>query len=395
MKQRVLHIVFRLLPLAVAFLCLVSCVYDDGFDDRDDDGNVMLIIRTASLDGGSATSEAENLNSLRVIILHADGSLEENYYVSELGGVEEHTHQFKVSRDETKKIYLVANEESMKDVDLNNLGNNPTEKLEGITFTAVPSGPDQNPVFSNGIPMSACYELEVGSEPRVEKEFFLVRAMTKFTFTFENIRTDNVTLKEMKVSSFADKTYLFPQFTDGNSGKVNSEKFQVDSVGNYVPANGQFWIDWLKEAVEKSKSDSYTPDSIGWIKNYQLPAGTLHSNLNTCITPVFGEGTVINPSETYTYPQAFYRCESINTTGGGKTQEYAISYLKVRADRDEKDQKWENKPILKLNQVKYLFRHTHVKVNVVFGQKDVVIYARIHPWIVIKQTEPLPLEPEK
>lgn len=398
MKQRVLHIVSLLLLVAIAFQCLVSCVYEDGFDDRDEDGNVVLVIRTASLDSRSAMSDAvENLHSLRVIILHADGTLEENYFVSNLGGAEQHEHLFKVRSNETKKIYLVANEESMTDanVNLNNLGTNPAETLEGITFTAVPSDPTKNPEFSNGIPMSACYELTVGSEPRMEKDFYLVRAMTKFTFTFQNIRTDNVTLKEMKVSAvakdtyFADKAYLFPHFIDGNSGEVSSEKFLVDAGGNYAPGAGQFWIDWLKEAVDKSQTGLYTPDEIGWIKDYRLPDDAKRDKSATGIALACGNGHVIKPSDTWEYPGAFYRCES-----NGGPYEYRISVLRVQADRDESEQKWENSPFLKLNQVKYLFRHTHVEVNVVFGQTNVVIFARIHPWIVIKPTEPLPLEPE-
>ena len=218
--------------------------------------------------------------------------------------------------------------------------------------------------------------------------------MTKFTFTFQNGRTDNVMLKELRVSAFADKTYLLPQLHDGNSAnKVPSEKFTVNAAGNYDSDASLFWIDWLKDAVEKSQTGTYSPDDIGWISQYSVPDNVSYSYENSGIE--IKDNCVINASGgELEYPMSFYRCESIYIPDGKKEQEYKIDYLKVKADRDKQDKEWQNLPVLKLNQVRYLFRHTHVKVNVVFGMTEVVIFARIHPWIPSEPTPPRPLEPE-
>lgn len=52
--------------------------------------------------------------TLRIVVLHADGSVEHNVYV-DFGNVPQ-TECFRileVTRNETKKIYLIANEESV------------------------------------------------------------------------------------------------------------------------------------------------------------------------------------------------------------------------------------------------------------------------------------------
>lgn len=400
MKQRLSHICLYLL-MAVVFQGLASCVYDryDDGTDVNDDATAMLYIRANSLDSRSGDLDMESMNSLRVIILHGNGSLEQNYFVDNLNGTDTHEYIFKVSRDDTKKIYLIANEGSIPGVDLNTLGTEPSKTLEDITFTAMPvnsdgnSDPKQNPVFSKGIPMSSCYELHVGNESRIEKDFYVVRAMTKITFTFQNGRTDAVTVKELKASAFADRSFLIPHLHDGNFNNILSEKFMVDPTGTYASDASLFWVDWLKNAVDKSLSDSDSSNEVGWISQYTVPAGTDYTTANIEISE--SEAFIVPSSGgSVEYSKPFYRCESIYIPDGKSEQEYKIDYLKVRAERDEQDKVWQNLPVLRLNQIRYLFRHTHVKVNVVFGMTEVVIFARIHPWVPSEPTTPRPLEPE-
>ena len=397
MKQRLSHICQYLL-IAVVFQGLVSCTYDKYEDsDADDGATAMLYIRTNSLDGRSGDSDTEGMNSLRIIVLRGDGSLEQNYFADNLNGTDTHTHIFRVSRNDTKKIYLIANEGSIPGIDLNTLGSRPSGTLENITFPATPADgggnydPAQNPVFSNGIPMSSCYEFHIGSESRVEKDFYVVRAMTKITFAFHNGRTDAVVVKELKASAFADRSYLIPRFHDDATGSIPSERFTVGPTGAYDPEAGIFWVDWLKDAVEKSLSGNYSPDDIGWLSQYAVPAGTGYTSADIEISDAF---TVPSSGGSVEYPEPFYRCESIYIPDGSDKQEYKIDYLRVKAARDEQDKVWQNLPVLKLNQVRHLFRHTHVKVNVVFGMTEVVIFARIHPWVPSEPTVPRPLEPE-
>lgn len=395
MGRRLLHIMLCLL-MTGAFQVLVSCIYDNGMDDDDGNGangaTAMFVLQTSTVDGSRAGGAGvEGIHSLRVIILNQDGSLEENFFVDNLGGKDEYIHTFKVSRNETKTIYLIANEKSLnlEGTGLNNLGDKPAETIEVIEFSLDEKRP---------IPMSACYTITVGNEKHIEKTMCLVRAATKFTFTFENGRHDAVTIHKLEAEKFADRMYLMPHFKEGET-LISSENFFVDDKGTYSSADSkQFWIEWLEEAVRKSGTGDYEPDDIGWISAYSLPLPGNH-NQNICFGTDNTENGIatIQPGETYEYPEAFYRSESAYIPDGKESQEYSISYLKVHASTGFKEFSYSDPNFvdaLRISNVKHLFRNTHVKVNIVFSSKDLYVFARIHPWKLTTPSDPIPLEPE-
>lgn len=397
MNDTLQHIITRWASVLCIVIPLASCSNETSIVDEPDKGKAILVLNTDIIGtraGDGETSEEEKMKTLRIIVLHSDGTVEANRFFDFAGNpFSEYKTLIPVKRNETKKIYLVANERSLGgSTDLSQLGENPTAQLEGITFEAKPSSPSGNPELAGGIPMSACYSLTVGEESQINKEFWLVRAMTKFTFTFQNGRTDGpVRLNEMKVSAFADKMYLMPHLHDGENpdSLVSSEEFMVNATGNYQQG-GTFWIDWLKEAVGKSQAGEQTADEIGWISQYSVPDGVLYSDENTGIRL---DGLEIPMGGEVQYPTAFYRCESSHPSGAD-AQAYRIESLSI-TDGTGTEKTWtaEGTPALKLGNVRYLFRHTHVKVNVVFNQKDVAIFARIHPWKRTEPTAPRPLEP--
>lgn len=428
MRYSLQHIIYTVLCMSSLLLMPSACSNDIPLSNEENDGKAILIVNTDIIGtraGEDVLSAEEKMKTLRMIILHEDGTVEHNEFMDFSSPLEKYEKWIAVKRNETKKIYLIANEGSLGgNVDLNDLGTDPAGKLEGITFNVIPDSPTGNPasITEHGIPMSACYSLEVGNESRIEKTFWLVRAMTKFTFSFINERADGpITIKDMKVSSFTDEMYLMPQLYNNEGTAVPSEKFTVlnntkttivgegdkayekiepvykendDYNGTYSTAESStFWIDWLKQAVDWSQTGEYPADEIGWIHQYNVPKNASHNYDKT--------GIEIKPTDDFQvelsaegrqYPQAFYRSESANNPTAD-TQHYQIDYLEITWGEKQETKYWENTPVLNLTNVRYLFRHTHVKVNVKFSQTDVVIFARIHPWKISDPTDPRPFEP--
>lgn len=86
-----------------------------------DDDTAILVLRTGLLDQTRASDRVndavdnpvEYMYTLRIVILHENGTVEHNMYI-DFGEIPqtECYRIFKVTRNETKKIYLIANEEN-------------------------------------------------------------------------------------------------------------------------------------------------------------------------------------------------------------------------------------------------------------------------------------------
>ncbi|MEE1222717.1 MAG: hypothetical protein UHL07_04160 [Bacteroidaceae bacterium] len=420
MRYFIRNIAWSFLTLCLTLL-QTACVNDDepslpGGTDKETAALVVSAGLVGSRAGEETIPDEEKMSTLRIIVLHADGRMECNEFMDFSGSPREKYDKFLlVERNETKKIYLIANERTLgDDVDLNTLPDYPTATLEGITFDVIPTSLSGNSDLTDGIPMSACYSVPVGNEARIEKTFWLVRAMTKVTVRFRNGRSDGpVTVKEMSMSAFADKMYLMPQLHNKAGKAIASEKFMVvdnkkdgksdgDPIYNGTTYNGTysllgktFWIDWLRNAVAYSHTGKYKADDIGWIHQYWVPVGVEYDNARTGISLDLGEGFSVGMDTEVEFPKAFYRAESSHLNAEGDAQEYRVDRLVV-TDGQGRVQTWTaaGTPALKLTNMRYLFRHTHVIVDVVFGQKDVAIFARIHPWKRLDPSDPRPLEQE-
>ena len=125
-----------------------------------------LILHTALLDKTRAAdipadNPVEYMYTLRIIVLHADNSVEHNVYVD--FGNSPQTECFrilKVTRNEIKKIYLIANEESVSS-ELH-------EKLETLTagdntFRSIVDELNFTPDYKTPIPMSSVYDVPVNA----------------------------------------------------------------------------------------------------------------------------------------------------------------------------------------------------------------------------------------
>lgn len=332
------------------------------------DGTVMLVLNTGLIGsphaGEAGWPEHEKMKTLRIVVLHPQGTVEYNQCVDFGQNLQtEYRRQLiRVKQNEKKTIYLIANETSITDLkeelDAFHEGSGGfKEKLDEIIFA--PDG-------DSPLPMSAAYELEVKEESQ-ECQFYLVRAATKFTFRFRNFRDGAVRVNSISVSDIAGTMYLMAH-------KQNRTMSFWEADGS----EGElFWIDWLKRVSDESQAnpdDKDLADRRGWITDYDIPPTTSgdvtqHAPQNFRVPASTTDQGVPEPG-TAVFP-VFYLPESkhLRQPDGGAygEQAYAMT-LDLTDDRNE--HKTFSFPF---DNLKALFRNTNVVVDVTIYQKKIVV----------------------
>ena len=373
MKEILRHIVWMTILVSWALLS-ASCrggevSYTD--EAQPDDDTAILVLRTGLLDQTRASDRVndavdnpvEYMYTLRIVILHENGTVEHNMYI-DFGEIPqtECYRIFKVTRNETKKIYLIANEENAS-TDLH-------EQLETLTtgnttFASIVDNFVFIPDYKNPIPMSSVYDVPVKAENLVEREFYLVRAATKFAFRFTNKRKSKVSIDAIHISDIAGATYLIPHKREPLFMSFDDESL--------------YWINWLKKVADESQQspdDVELADKRGWIQAYDIPSETSHQEVTV-------NGPLEVPSMTGDQPgkavfPVFYLPESKKLKAGSATygeQEYT---LKLDMSENGKELSFTKT----FPNLEALFRNTHVLVDITFTEKDevkvqVVPYAEV------------------
>lgn len=373
MKEILRHIVWMTILVSWALLSASCRGGEVSYTDeiQSDDDTAILVLRTGLLDQTRASdrvndavdNSVEYMYTLRIVILHENGTVEHNMYI-DFGEIPqtECYRIFKVTRNETKKIYLIANEENVS-TDLH-------EQLEtlttgNITFASIVDNFVFIPDYKNPIPMSSVYDVPVKAENLVEREFYLVRAATKFAFRFTNKRKSKVSIDAIHISDIAGATYLIPHKREPLFMSFDDESL--------------YWINWLKKVADESQQspdDVELADKRGWIQAYDIPSETSHQEVTV-------NGPLEVPSMTGDQPgkavfPVFYLPESKKLKAGSATygeQEYT---LKLDMSENGKELSFTKT----FPNLKALFRNTHVLVDITFTEKDevkvqVVPYAEV------------------
>ena len=373
MKEILRHIVWMTILVSWALLSASCRGGEVSYTDevQPDDDTAILVLRTGLLDqtrvsdrvNDAVDNPVEYMYTLRIVILHENGTVEHNMYI-DFGEIPqtECYRIFKVTRNETKKIYLIANEENAS-TDLH-------EQLETLTTgnTTFASSVDNFvfiPDYKNPIPMSSVYDVPVKAENLVEREFYLVRAATKFAFRFTNKRKSKVSIDAIHISDIAGATYLIPHKREPLFMSFDDESL--------------YWINWLKKVADESQQspdDVELADKRGWIQAYDIPSETSHQEVTV-------NGPLEVPSMTGDQPgkavfPVFYLPESKKLKAGSATygeQEYT---LKLDMSENGKELSFTKT----FPNLKALFRNTHVLVDITFTEKDevkvqVVPYAEV------------------
>ena len=382
MKEILRHIVWMTILVSWALLSASCRGGEVSYTDevQPDDDTAILVLRTGLLDqtrvsdrvNDAVDNPVEYMYTLRIVILHENGTVEHNMYI-DFGEIPqtECYRIFKVTRNETKKIYLIANEENAS-TDLH-------EQLETLTtgnttFASIVDNFVFIPDYKNPIPMSSVYDVPVKAENLVEREFYLVRAATKFAFRFTNKRKSKVSIDAIHISDIAGATYLIPHKREPLFMSFDDESL--------------YWINWLKKVADESQQspdDVELADKRGWIQAYDIPSETSHQEVTV-------NGPLEVPSMTGDQPgkavfPVFYLPESKKLKAGSATygeQEYT---LKLDMSENGKELSFTKT----FPNLKALFRNTHVLVDITFTEKDevkvqVVPYAEVilEPEFVIK-----------
>lgn len=373
MKEILRHIVWMTILVSWALLSASCRGGEVSYTDeiQPDDDTAILVLRTGLLDqtrvsdrvNDAVDNPVEYMYTLRIVILHENGTVEHNMYI-DFGEIPqtECYRIFKVTRNETKKIYLIANEENAS-TDLH-------EQLETLTtgnttFASIVDNFVFIPDYKNPIPMSSVYDVPVKAENLVEREFYLVRAATKFAFRFTNKRKSKVSIDAIHISDIAGATYLIPHKREPLFMSFDDESL--------------YWINWLKKVADESQQspdDVELADKRGWIQAYDIPSETSHQEVTV-------NGPLEVPSMTGDQPgkavfSVFYLPESKKLKAGSATygeQEYT---LKLDMSENGKELSFTKT----FPNLKALFRNTHVLVDITFTEKDevkvqVVPYAEV------------------
>ncbi len=317
----------------------------------------------------------EKMQSVRIIVLHADGTVEHNRHFPLEGAQAQKTILLKVRPNENKKIFLFANEESVSTVEVKGVtveGENQALTDFFDSYTEGMSGFEDavnnlyfEPKYTNEtpIPMSSMYEIDF-KEGYEERTFYVVRVATKFTCRFKNFRSGAVTVNSISVSDIANDSYLMAH--------KQNQTMQFTEEDNSI--SDLFWIDWLKKVSDESQEypeDKTLADKRGWIMDYdilgnavQAPAGP--TNLNMSVPKATDAD--VNQEQGTLY--IFYLPESKNLitptdTYGEQQYEMTLGLTDEYGEQKSFNFAFDN--------LKALFRNTNAVIDIIMYDREVVV----------------------
>lgn len=173
-----------------------------------------------------AVNAGEKMQTLRIIIVRPDGTVEHNRYYDfhQVPTTYFATAQFEVVGGETKKVYLFANENTkfdsgrkVADYDFAaiKVGEQfPTNDITGKDIetdeTSLIEVNDALTQMALPLFMSECHSVDVPEKKDENVELIIVRAAVKFTFRIINKSNEPLALNQLTISKLARREYLLP-----------------------------------------------------------------------------------------------------------------------------------------------------------------------------------------
>lgn len=465
MKLRHLHIISLLL---CGLLGLVACVNESFELPREEEENSIYLTFYTAVAGvptraESSDGEADAIIRQLLVVIVSDGAdtqtegtdtqAEGDAAAAGSGWMVEHSrlirkggtvgiplsdeYTFKVKAGCRKKIYLIANHEGLKGVD-----------GKPLNFGAEAFIPDENGkapiddyVFalddnyrylpeSYGIPMTAMYEIDIPDrkdwpeedknkgEYKLPESLYVVRAATKYSFSFTNKspRRKILVTDACVEQVIDDRMYLMPHVnTDTESGKYwvvsdGKKKLLGTTDGSSTGGNSWIkkvdWIDWMGAEAEKTKNNDTEPlESEEWLTDYEVPdkeGGVTSGDETVSNDETVSHRITFTPSvevpaanategtepKRITVPGNFYLPESRSVKDNDelKLQEYQLTiYTKETFVEKDGTVSANVTPVVRsytgtLPHLASLFRNTHVKVNVVFNDFTIDWEVDVEPY---------------
>lgn len=248
-----------------------------------------------------AVPDGEKMQTLRIIIVRPDGTVEHNRYYDfhQVPTTYFATAQFEVVGGETKDVYLFANE---------NTKFNSGRKVADYDFAAIKVGEQfpTNDITGKDIEtdetslievndaltqmalplfMSECHSVDVPEKQDKNVELIIVRAAVKFTFRIINKSNEPLALNQLTISKLARYEYLLPndvvyvtEPSEDGTTITYIESYKVPMPGNNehynfkaafadktVPGNGEVVLDPIY-LLESNYNDD--PSTTG--RNYKI-----------------------------------------------------------------------------------------------------------------------------
>lgn len=216
---------------------------------------------------------------------------------------------------------------------------------------------------------------------RLEEPLYLIPIATKFYFTFENYRDNDVYVDNITVSSSANNNFLLGNVDSSEQKKTFRDK-------NY------YWVNWMANVArilngfDDDFDDSDKNREYGWISKYSMPVNTVHLP-STFFDAKTGDNNRIELKATvddlnpdiqhigpYYMPESYYLPEQF--VGTGLLQRYNLS-LDIFDDKGEGPGELAHN--LTISNITTLFRSTCVEITVrMYGGGTVDIYAEMRDW---------------
>lgn len=173
----------------------------------------------------NAADRNELMHTLRIIVVRPDDTVEENRFISFQNYLQYYgDERFKVHGNETKRIYLFANEENSsiniqkqdgQEIKLNDRLNQikegekfPIDEFAGLTINL-----EKNKQISTDLsplPMNECHIIKVGATDQQE-DLFITRAAVKYSFYVTNESSYKKNITGFAIHYMAQKEYLLPR----------------------------------------------------------------------------------------------------------------------------------------------------------------------------------------
>lgn len=200
-----------------------------------------------------ASNDNEKMHTLRIVIVRPDGTVEANRMIDLTEAVERYgKEEFLVVAKETKRVYLFVNENTMvtnsttntirKLVDCDLSENSikigylfPMNKIRDLKIRLE----ENNEQIEGPLPMSEMHEVKV-EDKDMEANLFVTRAAVKFTFNITNESSREATLKGLKINNMANEEWYMPRAQyndpDATSGGREVTEYEVPNpnTGYYI-----------------------------------------------------------------------------------------------------------------------------------------------------------------
>ena len=399
-----------------------SCIFDRDYGDPENDGTALFVLHIAPVSTRAATDGVtEKIRSLRIIAISKDdngnnGVIEINRKV-DFNDVESSTFGYALTwktQPGKKDFYIFANEESVENIQFTDnrrpagLGTNATlgdlldryaDKDAAEEFKTIINSVYFSPKYRIQnqeifLPYSVFYgDVDLKGGSPIEKTMYLVPVATKFTFCFQNYRTQEVEVKEIKVSPTHSQNFLLGRVAENEQTKpFNSHPDEPEKNETL------YWVDWLAKVADETHKNltpdnSTTNDQYGWISGYSMP-GTSEQCVQTLIGtgPDLVGGKERKAEETipggssedtagalylgpYYFPESRYTAKDDNNT----EQRYTLG-LKLHDTEVDSSTSNDFEEGLVIENVRSLFRDTCVLIQISMRKGDVDVYAEMAPW---------------